>query len=592
MNLQTLLNPWVLSLGAGLVLGAGLLFLLVKYGIAWLVGDRQAAASAQAGAQLPPAVTTAPRRTLTGLSWTIATTHRSTSQLIGLVMSVASLVAIVLSVVAAVAGVTIISYQKFNNVFFSVIAAFSTLILSMLIESISINALKNIRLSNEAIEQAEQAHYAQIVEQMEEQFEEDSQAFAQMNQKTLTKEEMASMKRAASLKQRARKEFEKKRHGLMKQQTRNARHTRNSSIPLAAAGVLFSATAGGLFWHTVLIALDLWLNITIGTMFALVVSVTFVQSELLKRIKDDAVKESLQSGEMQSTMLRQQSEEMVLEMVVDSMAATKEDPNTLQEMGDAIKGELKTAIRTLTAQTTSRLVEGSENPVVVVSEVPETVPQIEEKAVSKRQKKEPEWLSNPALSMVLKMYPKLNEKVDSWRSASRVSVSILSLINATGHSRRVIQNRIKDGTVKVSPNNTNLVLINSVIDWLNDVEVPASKNATAAQNDPVTETIPAAIDPELPEVSVQQADSLPSEADKDWEEKLSSVLEVLRANPDITDKELAAVLSLETLEIAKFWRVNAGLMLQRGQQSVGSRSNGHVGHEKEVDLLDFPSILV
>ena len=160
--------------------------------------------------------------------------------------------------------------------------------------------------------------------------------------------------------------------------------------------------------------------------------------------------------------------------------------------------------------------------------------------------------------------------------------------NGGKRSRRVIQNRIKDGTVKVSPNNTNLVLINSVIDWLNDVEVPASKNATVAQNDPVTETIPAAIDPELPEVSVQQADSLPSEADKDWEEKLSSVLEVLRANPDITDEELATALGLKTLEMARFWKVNAQMILQRG--SVVEKSNGHA--REEINLAEFPELLV
>src|SRR5437667_1609196 len=585
MDYTLVFNPLTVSIVTGLVLGAGFLFLLVKYGIAWLIGDKQTVpAQAPAQQQAQPS----PRRTLAGLSWIIATTHRSASQLIGLVMSSASLIAIILSVICAVAGITIISYQKFNSLFFSGVAALSTLILATLIESISINALKNIRLSNEAIAQAEQAHYEQIVKQMEESFSEDTTQFAQVNHQTLSKEEMESMKRAANLKQQARRQFEKKRHSLMRQQTRSARRTRNSSIPLAVAGVLFSATSGGLFWHTVLASLDSWLNIAIGTMFALVVSVTFVQSELLKRIKDDAIKEALQSGEKQSTMLRQQSEEMVLEMVVDSMAVTKEDPNTLQEMGDTIKGELKTAIRMLTAQTTSRLIEdGDDHPGIVVSEVPEMIPQIEEQAVSKRQRKEPEWLSNPALSMVLKMYPKLNEKVASWRTAGRVSVSILALINATSHSRRVIQNRIKDGTLQASPHNANLILINSVIDWLRDADVPVAKNAIAAPSEPITEVISVAIDPESVD---QQTDDLPREKDSEWEEKLSDVLKVLQANPDVTDSELAAALGLETLEMARFWKVNAQLILQRGEPSVVGKSNGHV--REQVNLAEFPEILV
>src|SRR5436309_1484919 len=299
MDTQTLFNPALLSLGIGLVLGAGLLFLLVKYGIEWLTG------SAQSSPQAAQAVT---RPRLTGLSWIIALTHRAVSQLTGLVMSFATLIAIVLSIICAEVGITIISYQQYGSLVLTLSAAGATFILALLIENTSINALKTIRLANEEIAEAEQAHYEQMVKQMEEQFEEDAREFAQINQQTLTKEEVQSMERAASLKLQARKQFEKKRRGLMREQTRTARHNRRASLPFAIIGILFSASAGGLFWHTVLASLPLWLNITVGTMFALAVSVTFVQSELLKRIKDDAIAEALRSGEMQNVMLKQQSE--------------------------------------------------------------------------------------------------------------------------------------------------------------------------------------------------------------------------------------------------------------------------------------------
>src|SRR5947207_106224 len=404
---------------------------------------------------------------------------------------------------------------------------------------------------------------------MEDQFEEDAREFAKINHQTLTKEEVESMKRAASLKQQARKQFEKKRRGLMREQTRTARHNRRASIPFAVIGILFSATAGGLFWHTLLASLALWINITVGTMFALAVSVTFVQSELLKRIKDDAIAEALRSGEMQNVMLKQQSEEMVLEMVVDTMASVKQDPNTLIEMGTGIKEELKTTIRTLTTQTTSRLVEDTESHVDVTPiEVSQNVPEIEPKTDTKRQKKEPEWLSHPALSEVLKRYPKLHEKVDSWRSASRISVSILALINATNHSRRVIQNRIKDGTLQVTSHNTNLVLIASVLDWLKDADVPAIKSVSASQNDPTTEKVQAVN--ELPS-DMASTSSDENEVhfppDHNWTEILSITLDTMRTDTANTEEELAAKLGMKALGIVRFWKTKAREMLEQEQQS-------------------------
>lgn len=570
MNILSYINPVIVSVFAGLIVGAFVLLLFGKRLVAWIKQGGNSQGSAQ------PSVSPAPRPTMAGLSLVIATAHRSTSQFIGLIMSFASLIAIMLSVICAVAGISIISYQKFGSLLFTGIAGLATLILAAIIENISLNALKNIRLSSERITQAEQAHYRQIVKQMEEQFEEDAQIFAKIDHQKISKQEVESMKRAAGLKREARKQFEKKRHMLMRQQTRTDRHTRNTSIPFAVIGVLFSATAGGLFWHTVLASLDLWLNLTIGTMFAMAVSVTFVQSELFKRIKDEAIGEALRSGEMQGIVLRQQSEAMVLEMVVDSMSAVKQDPQTLIEMGTGIKEELKTTIRALTQQTTSRLVEDTSNQSdTAVSESVQVVPDTKQKPVARRQRKEPEWVFHPALSDVLKRYPKLNEKVASWRSAARVTISINSLIIATNHSKKIVQNRIKDGTLQVSSHNTNLVLIYSVLDWLRDM--PVVKSVSTSQDEPIVEEVVVSqINPDTSADDNQM--HLPQGSE--WVETLSIALDALRTNPDITDEELGIRLSLTTLGIVRFWKVKAKELLTQERQS--GVSNGHV----DQDTLD------
>ena len=574
MDILSYMNPGIVSIAAGIVIGAVVLILFIRPLIQWIAarwGTQPVPATAAAQA---PAVVPAPRPGLAGMGWMIATSHRSTSQLIGLIMSFASLIAIVLSVVSAVAGISILSYQQFGSIGWTIIAAFATLILAVLIENTSLNALKSIRLANEEIAQAEQDHHKQILQQMEEQFEEDKELFAQLDQKNLSKADVESMKRAASLKQQARKQFEKKRRNLMRQQTRTARRTRTMSFPFAALGILFSACAGGLFWHTVLSSLNIWLNATIGTMFALAVSITFVQSEILKRIKDDAIAEALKSSEMQNTMLKQQSDEMVLELVVDSLAAVKADPATLIEMGTGIKDELRTAIRALTQQTTARLIDDSDTQVdIVLDEPTETEPEVH----AKRQRKEPDWIHHPALEEVLKLYPKLNEKVPSWRSAGRVSISILALVNATNHSAKVIKARIKDSTLQKTAHNSNLVFISSVIDWLRDVDPPVKERVTEPIEKITEETSPSS-------ERGSQDDNGSGIVRVDTSDKLAITLAAMRINPNITDIELAPMLAIKRSASARFWRLKAQEILD------GEKRNGHAG--QQVNLGEYAELHV
>ena len=483
-------------------------------------------------------------------------------------MSFASLIAIVLSVMCAVGGITLIVYQQYGNLLLTLAAGVATSILALLIENASINALKTIRLANEEIAQAEQAHNEQIVKHMEDQFEEDAREFAKINHQTLTKEEVESMKRAASLKQQARKQFEKKRRGLMREQTRTARHNRRASIPFAVIGILFSATAGGLFWHTLLSSLALWINITVGTMFALAVSVTFVQSELLKRIKDDAIAEALRSGEMQNVMLKQQSEEMVLEMVVDTMASVKQDPNTLIEMGTGIKEELKTTIRTLTKQTTSRLVEDTGSHVDVTPiEVSQNVPEVEPKTNAKRQKKEPEWFAQMEQSLIPLRYPRLRQKLDSLHSTGRVTISIVSLMDALNCSKKFIHYRIKSGALQVATHNNNLVRISSVIDWLQTADVPTKETAHSEKTHETAEISNDHNPDQSLSANDQSNQDVPEDADGNWKEKLSITLEAMRTNPAITEEELAAKLGMKALGIVRFWKIKAREMLEQEQPS-------------------------
>src|SRR5262245_12808000 len=108
---QIIANPTmaVIIMGAMTVIG-----LLV-----WLLTRRQPA----------QAVPDEQRRQLSGMSWTIAATHRAVSQIIGLEMSSANLAAVLLSVICAVAGTAIIVWRQYQNVFLTFVAGFATLVL-------------------------------------------------------------------------------------------------------------------------------------------------------------------------------------------------------------------------------------------------------------------------------------------------------------------------------------------------------------------------------------------------------------------------------------------------------------------------------
>jgi len=94
-----------------------------------------------------------------------------------------------------------------------------------------------------------------------------------------------------------------------------------------------------------------------------------------------------------------------------------------------------------------------------------TVPEVEARAPDAA-------LSEDVLAM-LKTYPGVN----SWLSASQRTATVEEIASVTGRSKRVIQNRVNDGTLKRTPRNANLILITSVIAWLKTVSPPRQDDA-------------------------------------------------------------------------------------------------------------------
>lgn len=329
---------------------------------------------------------------LGGMNATIAFTHRTVSQIIGLEMSAANLLAVFLSVTCAVAGAFILAYSYYQSIFIPSIAALAMFVLALLIENITLSSLKNIRLSNTEIQKQDDEYYDTLNKQLNDQLTETVIKKAkQQDLQMLTKEEVKDRKRAHKQEQREQKALVKQKRNLVKQRTRRARRDRNASIPFAAVGICFSAVAGGLFWHQVLAGLDMRLNLGISTMFALAVSVTFILGELFKRVQDEAIKEAMGNNELQQEMLKQQADDISMETMIETMNAVRVDPIAKQEMLDAMKIEFVKMIKLASEQSTKRLLAGSQS---VSSDVPVSPVIVSEEICEGGQKTQQTFQSN------------------------------------------------------------------------------------------------------------------------------------------------------------------------------------------------------
>src|SRR5579885_1551329 len=192
------------------------------------------------------------------LNMGIARAHEFTTQLVGIQLAAANLLALFLSMTSVVAGcVTYAIITQPAAWPFWIAAGVIGCGLALLIEGMTLGALIRIRLANKQIRT--------IVLQLE----------AERDQA------LAAGKIVGRWKFWRRKRYA----------TRNYRKSRRSSIPLAVIGASASATAGGLFYHQMLASLGWYESIGVSALFALIVTGTFVSSELYKDLQEEAVRE-------------------------------------------------------------------------------------------------------------------------------------------------------------------------------------------------------------------------------------------------------------------------------------------------------------
>ena len=266
------------------------------------------------------------------LNMRIARAHELATQLVGIQLAAANLLALAISMASIVAGcVTYAVLNKPGAWPFWLAAGGIGCGLALLIEGMTLGALIRIRLANKQIRA--------IVLQLE----------AERDQA------LAAGKIVGRWKFWRRKRYA----------TRNYRKSRRSSIPLAVIGASASATAGGLFYHQMLASLGWYESIGVSALFALIVTGTFVSSELYKDLQEEAVREGFRGGSLSEEALREETYRQTNQAVaveVSSYLTSQEAKTSITEAAKQVLGDVLSELRQRSVERTGRVpvVQGSD----------------------------------------------------------------------------------------------------------------------------------------------------------------------------------------------------------------------------------------
>jgi hypothetical protein len=117
--------------------------------------------------------------------------------------------------------------------------------------------------------------------------------------------------------------------------TKRDRRMRTWSVPIVLVGSFASAVAGGMFYHVALAGLGTWESIGVATLFPLVVTCTFISSELFKDIQEDAIKEGYTGGGLAGAAMHEEMDRLALQSVFNGIQDHFSHPDAQQSLKEA-----------------------------------------------------------------------------------------------------------------------------------------------------------------------------------------------------------------------------------------------------------------
>jgi hypothetical protein len=532
------------------------------------------------------------KRALINLNMGIAHTHEIATQLVGMQLSGANVLALIISASSVVAGTVLLAMQRYPTAYlFWVMAGLIGAGLAILIEGLTLGALIRIRLANKAIREVD----SRLEEERDEQLATITRPTPGTDPKAYRNAIKVYKMAIATIEQ----DYRRKRRNA----TREPRASRGFSFPVMLFGALASATAGGLFYHTILAGIGTYESLALSALFASVVTGTFVSSELFKDIQEHAIREGFAGGSLMDVAMREEtkrlSAQVVHQGILDQMQAPEAQAELKQaalEMMRGIIGETfgtkeqpilvveDPALPSVPAATHTHETallsspassgigpEKSEDPATTSTTLlDETSPddalghEAEDDTVNQR---DTDALTTVAATPgqapsdyaseykdVLANYPLIAE---AWLEKSIKSVSVEEIIEVTGHSRQRVVYHAKRAFARTK--NPDRYTLASVLKWLRTAPLP-----TAGK----TGEIPAV----SPSSNGHARTTMPLHArentNDDETDKLAITLAAMREKPGMTDEELAERLGMLRPASARFWRLKATTMLETERELV------------------------
>jgi len=257
----------------------------------------------------------------------IAKTHRIATQLVGIQLSGANLLALAVSAASIVAGTLTLAAQKYPfNWLLLLAAGVIGLGLALLIEGLTLGSLIRIRLANRTISQ------------IEEQF--DHEMSLVLATLTIPDPSQPDAHRAIRQYRQTVRLVQHDARRKCRRASRLPRKQRRFSLPFATMGAIASAAAGGLFYHTILAGLGAIESIILAVLFPLVVTGTFLSSEIQKDAQEEAIKEGFAGGALTETAIREETKLQSALAVHQKVVAYLEKPEAEQAIEAGAKSLL------------------------------------------------------------------------------------------------------------------------------------------------------------------------------------------------------------------------------------------------------------
>jgi len=242
------------------------------------------------------------------LNMAIAKTHRLSTRLVGMQITTGTLIGVCLSATQMAAGFLVVGQSLISGNW--AIAAFVTVIgilLAILIERLSLGGLSAVRVLSARLNEVQDTHYERL----------------RRENREATKAEEEDLKR----------------------QVTDVKHSRWTARAFATVGIVLSAGLGDVFWHQ-LFESQGNVGYVLSTACAVVISLTFIHSELYKKMIDGVLREILKDLNLMKTAVVAEGESMQVDLLVEAFDSVRANESVRKPAQDKVE---RTVIRSLSA---------------------------------------------------------------------------------------------------------------------------------------------------------------------------------------------------------------------------------------------------